>query len=63
VLLTAFAVWMWPQINAYTACESGANTNAEHQACSTQFTRGMATKIETRLGLPPGSIKIDPQQP
>jgi hypothetical protein len=63
ILLTVFAIWMWPQISAYTACESGANTKAEHQTCSTQFAHDMAAKIETTLHLDPGSIKVNPQQP
>jgi hypothetical protein len=63
LLVTVVAIWMWPQISAYTACESGANTNTEHQVCSTQFTSDVASKIETTFHLPPGSIKLNPQQP
>ena len=63
LVVTAVAVWMWPQISAYTACESGANTNAEHQVCSTQFADDVTTKIETTFGLKPGSIDVEPQRP
>ena len=63
LLVTAVAVWMWPQISAYSTCEGGANTNTEHQACSTQFTSGVATKLETTFRLKPGTIKVNPQQP
>jgi hypothetical protein len=63
VVVTAVAIWMWPQISAYTTCESRANTNSEHQVCSTQFTSDVSTKIETTFGLEPGSIKVDQQRP
>jgi hypothetical protein len=63
VVVTLVAVWMWPQISAYSTCEGSANTNTEHQACSTQFTSDVATKMETTFGLKPGTIKVDPQQP
>ena len=63
LVVTAVAVWMWPQISAYTACENGANTNAEHQACSTRFAGDVTTKIETSFGLKPGTIDVDPKRP
>ena len=63
LVVTAVAIWMWPQISDYTTCESRANTNSEHQVCSTQFTDAVTDKIETTFGLEPGSIQIDPQRP
>lgn len=63
LMVTAIAIWMWPQISAYTTCEGGANTNTEHEVCSTQFTRDVATKLETSLGLDPGTIQVNPRQP
>jgi hypothetical protein len=63
VVVTVVAVWMWPQISAYANCEGGADTNTEHQACSTQFTGDVATKMETTFGLKPGTIKVNTQQP
>lgn len=63
LVVTAVAIWMWPQISAYTRCENDANTNAEHQACSTQFTNDVATRIETSFGLKPGTIDVKPQRP
>jgi hypothetical protein len=63
LLVTAFAVWMWPQISAYSTCEGRANTNTEHEACSAQFASDFATKVETSFGLPHGTIKVNPRQP
>lgn len=63
LVLTAAAIWLRPQISAYATCESGANTNAEHEACSTQFKRDTAIKFETSFGLEPGSINVDPRRP
>ena len=63
LMVTVIAIWMWPQISASTTCEGGANTNTEHEVCSTQFTSDVATKMENSFGLEPGTIKVNPRQP